>query len=178
MKCKRFRGLDVSFGFCSPLVSVAVHWTGGRTIICPRAAQVGCSVCRGMMPRLLGYAAVKERLPSGSWSEIFLAELPPSLVLLTAGFVDPQTDPLSIDGGVPGLLVRCTRASVRSAWEGIECERLPVSTSIDLGEVLDSVARLYRLPSAAGAARASFVDRFSGALRVRHDEAAAVDVLA
>lgn len=178
MKCVRFRGTSVRFSLCSPLVLLAVHWTGGRTIICPRAARVDCAVCRGLTPRLLGYCAAREFSPEGKWGPVVLAELPPSLIDPLCSYADPLLDPLRVESGLMGMRISAHRSGVRCAWEILECKQGDVVQEISLSELYDSIGRLYQLPSDVDSRCDNFVARFGSALLARHDQAAAVDVLA
>jgi hypothetical protein len=160
MRCQRFRGLEVSFGCCSGLLCLGTHWLEGRTVICPRAVGRPCEWCRGLRPKLLGYAAVRVQAQGSFGTEILLGEFPPSMVELLHRHVDPTEDPFLWRPEVKGLLLSCTRPSVRSAWLMTSRAQCQPKVAASAADVFEAVGRIYRLRPAPGTSELGFAERF------------------
>lgn len=157
MKCERLRGQRACFGLLSPLVTVATHWVSHRTILCPRSVGKDCQFCRGLNPKLVGYACVKTVAADGSVSPVLLAEMPPSLVAILWRLPDPSVHPIQFADLEP-VKVTVQRASSRSEWFLVHRGPLSVEHPVHLSEVLDSMARLYSLKAEPG--EEQFAERF------------------
>lgn len=170
-RAARFRGLSCSFVVCSrSLLLLPLHWLRDRSLICARAVDADCRACFGQRYRLTGYLAGKEVLADGSPGELQLIECSESLVRGMLGLDLALLPPTARMFGCHGLAVVASREAQRRPWSVSLGESVVPSTEVVDSELVDQVARLYRLPSSIDGDRTDFVDR------MRDSVPAAVDL--